>query len=101
MPLPLLRPTLLLLVIAAAASAQGPLQSVHWLEGCWQLSRGATTTTERWLAPAANQMTGDSWTLSNGAERESEKLRLFARGDTLVYEATPSGQRLTEFKTTS
>jgi hypothetical protein len=94
--------TAVLLFLPITASAQGgPLQHVRWLEGCWQLTRATSTTVERWLAPTAGVMAGDSWTLANGVERESEKLRLFARGDTLVYEATPSSQTKTEFRTTA
>lgn len=79
----------------------GPLQNVRWLEGCWQMVRGSTTTTERWMAPANDAMVGDSRTLANGAERESERLRLFAVGDTLVYESTPSSQTMARFRTTT
>ena len=94
--------TAVLLCLPITAYAQGgPLQQVRWLEGCWQLTRGTTTTVERWLAPAAGVMAGDSWTLANGVERPGETLRLFARGDTLVYEATPATQSTTEFRTTS
>jgi hypothetical protein len=99
-----MRPTLaaLLLIVPSALVAQAsPLQNVRWLEGCWQMVRGTTTTTERWLAPTNNVMTGDSRTFTNGVERESERLRLFAVGDTLVYESTPSSQAMTQFRATT
>ena len=98
-----IRTTFLLLLLATTqAAAQGtPLQNVRWLEGCWQLTRGTTTTVERWVAPAGGEMSGESWTIANGAERPGETLRLFARGDTLVYQASPAGQATTQFRTTS
>ena len=89
------------LAVAPPLAAQAaPLENLKWLQGCWELSRGTTRVVEKWSGDA-NMMTGESRMTSNGVERESEKLRLFARGDTLVYEATPSRQQTTEFKTTA
>jgi catechol 2,3-dioxygenase-like lactoylglutathione lyase family enzyme len=91
-----------LLVFPVVLGAQNtPIRNVRWLEGCWQLVRGTTTTVERWLAPVNGEMSGESWTIANGAERPGETLRLFARGDTLVYQASPAGQATTQFRTTS
>lgn len=87
--------------ISSTAAAQRSLGSLQWFVGCWEATRGTTRTIERWRAPAQNEMAGDSRTIANGADRQSEKLRLFARGDTIVYEATPSGQLRTEFRTTT
>ena len=92
---------LALVPVAAAAQPAAHLQNVRWLEGCWELTRGATRTVERWSAASGGVMTGESRSVRAGVERESEKLRLFVRGDTLVYEATPSAQRVTEFRATS
>jgi hypothetical protein len=94
--------TAALLAFPLSLSAQGtPLQNVRWLEGCWQLVRGTTTTVERWLAPANGEMAGESWTIANGSERPGEMLRLLTRGDTLIYQASPAGQATTQFRTTS
>ncbi len=91
-----------LLALPLSLGAQGtPLQNVRWLEGCWQLVRGTTTTVERWFAPSNGEMSGESWTIANGAERPGETLKLFARGDTLVYQASPAGQATTQFRTTA
>jgi hypothetical protein len=84
-----------------AAAQRGPLDDVRWLQGCWELTRGASRVVEKWTPPDGNMMLGESRMTSNGVERESEKLRLFTRGDTLVYEATPSRQQMTEFRTTA
>lgn len=43
-------------------------------------------------------MAGSGRTSINGVPRESEKLRIFFSGDTIVYEAIPSGQMLTLFR---
>jgi hypothetical protein len=77
------------------------LKDVQWLVGCWEMSRGTLRTIERWTAPTGNAMVGESRTTVSGTDRESEQLRLFSRGDTLVYESLPSGQTLTEFRLTS
>jgi Tol biopolymer transport system component len=88
---------------ALTALGQPPasLQSMHWLQGCWEMKRGAATTVERWQTASTGEMTGESRTVVNGQERESEGLRLFSRGDTLVYESTPSRQQKTEFRAIS
>ena len=43
-------------------------------------------------------MIGEAYSFVGGEERTNERLRLFAVGDTLVYAATPTGQRMTEFR---
>ena len=94
-----------LLAVAIAPSvgrAQGAvIDQVRWLAGCWEVSSGARRVIERWAPPDSGAMVGSSRTFINGAPRGSERLRLFARGDTLVYAADPSGQRPTEFASTS
>ena len=90
-----------LAITAPLGAQQGSLDDVKWLQGCWELQRGTTRVVEKWTATDGNLMLGESRTTSSGVERESEKLRLFTRGDTLVYEATPGRQRMTEFKTTA
>jgi hypothetical protein len=86
------------LLLATPAAAQRPrFEDVRWLEGCWQMTRGASRTVERWSPAAQGAMTGESRTTRDGVERESEKLRLFMSGDTLIYEATPSRQAMTRF----
>ena len=89
-----------LLVAAIPVHAQrATLAQVSWLDGCWELNAANRRVVERWTN-ADGMMTGSSRTWIGGQPRESEALRLFTRGDTLVYEALPSGQRLTEFRTT-
>ena len=52
------------------------------------------------MAPGGGAMLGASRTVVAGAMREYEHLLLSARGDTLVYTASPSGQARTEFRST-
>lgn len=79
--------------------AQRPsVETLGWLTGCWEASNATRRVVERWDAAASGEMKGSSRTTVNGAPRESERLRLFVSRDTLVYEAIPSGQALTEFR---
>src|SRR5688572_22083680 len=89
-----------LLLLAAPAAAQSPLDRLAWLGGCWRRTAGggAVTIEEQWMAPRGGAMLGVSRTVRNGAVAEYEFLRIFAAGDTLVYDALPSGQARTEFR---
>src|SRR5215212_3312748 len=96
-------PALLLpLLLAATAGAQGaaPADSLGWLAGCWQLAGGTRVVDEQWMAPRGGEMLGMSRTVSGGATREYEFLRIYARGDTLIYAARPAGQPPAEFRAT-
>ena len=53
---------------------------------------------EMWMPPAGGSMLGASRTTIAGTVRETEWLRLEARGDTLLYIAVPSGQHETTFR---
>ena len=91
--------TIALLGLASPLAAQrSPVDNMQWLAGCWERSRGQSRTIERWTAPSGGEMIGESYSNASGEERTSERLRLFAVGDTLVYAATPTGQRMTEFR---
>ena len=96
-----MRNRLLFVVLIAATpvhAQRATLAQVGWLEGCWELNAANRRVVERWTS-ADVMLVGSSRTWIGGQPRESEALRLFTRGDTLVYEALPSGQQRTEFKT--
>ena len=76
------------------------LGRMRWLAGCWELRTPQRVTLEMWMPPDGELMLGASRTVAGGVTREFEQLRLQARGDTLVYTATPSGQRETAFRST-
>ena len=93
---------LLLVVVPALSSAQSsPIDRLAWMAGCWEQRGPGRVVTEMWMPPAGGAMMGASRTVSGTTMREFEQLRIVARGDTLVYIALPSGQTLTEFKSTS
>lgn len=76
------------------------LARLRWLAGCWELRTPARVTLEMWMPPDGDLMLGASRTVAGGFTREYEQLRLQAVGDTLVYTASPSGQRETAFRGT-
>jgi hypothetical protein len=82
-----------------SAVAQARLESVRWLAACWEAVRPTSRVVERWQVSGA-ELKGDSRStvIATGRESEGERLRIYAIGDTLVYDAHPSGQARTEFK---
>lgn len=95
--------TVVVALVAGEARAQGSsLDRVAWLAGCWELRTPSRVVLEMWMPPTGDLMLGGSRTVvSGGVTREFEHLRLRARADTLVYTAIPSGQRETDFRSTS
>ena len=85
----------------AAQSASSPITRAGWLSGCWEMRVGDRYTMEMWMPPAGGTMMGASRTTRAGVVREYEQLRLHTSGDTLVYTALPSGQKMTDFKSTT
>jgi hypothetical protein len=77
-----------------------PLAPVRWLAGCWELRSGNRVTLEMWMPPAADLMLGASRTVSGGAVREFEQVRIQAKEGKLVYIAQPSGQKEASFTST-
>jgi CubicO group peptidase (beta-lactamase class C family) len=69
-----------------------------WLVGCWERTRANGALVERWTAPVDGVMSGVGMSVRDTARHINERLRLFYRGDTLIFEATPANQPMTEFK---
>lgn len=91
-----------MVVVPALSLAQSsPLDRLAWMAGCWEQRAPGRVVTEMWMAPAGGAMMGASRTISGNRAGAFEQLRIVARGDTLVYIALPSGQALTEFRSTS
>ena len=84
-----------------AQSPSSPIGHAAWLAGCWEMRVGDRLTMEMWMPPDGGTMMGASRTTRAGVVREYEQLRLHTDGDTLIYSALPSGQRLADFKSTS
>lgn len=91
----------MLVVIAVAATQSGGVDRVKWLTGCWEAATGPRIVREHWTAPANGEMQETGTTTRRDSLIESERVRLFARGGQLVYEAHPSGQSSAEFTSTT
>ncbi len=90
-------------VAAPRIGAGAETPAVHrlaWLQGCWLRESGSLVTEEHWMAPRAGTMIGMSRTTRGDRTVEWEHLRIESRGDSLLYIATPSGQRETAFHAT-
>ena len=89
------------LALFAPLPQQGRSVSDHaWLVGCWERARPNGKIIEQWSAPANGIITGIGTSVRDTLRRVNERLRLFYRGDTLIYEASPARQPMTEFKST-
>ncbi len=86
--------------VSRPAAQADRLGRQRWLAGCWELRSPRRVTLEMWMPPDGELMLGASRTVAGGVTREYEQLRLHAAGDTLVYTASPSGQRETAFRST-
>lgn len=73
---------------------------LEWMAGCWAMQSRLSSAEELWTTPAGGIMLGLSRTIRDGAATGFEHLLLLARGDTVIYRASPSGQPTTEFAAT-
>jgi hypothetical protein len=69
-----------------------------WMAGCWEQRSGTRLVEEHWLAPRGGMMLGMGRTTRGDSVVEYEHTRIYARGDTLVFAASPSGQAPAEFR---
>lgn len=90
------------LVSAGAVAADGGVEAVAWLAGCWQGDTGEPGTVEHWLAPAGGTMLGVSRTVRQGRTVGFEFMQLRQLQDgTLAFIAQPSGRPPTVFRALS
>jgi hypothetical protein len=69
------------------------LQSLAWLEGCWQGTAGRREFREQWMPLRGQMMLGVSQTLDEkGVTQDYEYLRLEVRDGAVHYVAAPSGK---------
>lgn len=88
------------ILLGSTAIAQTrSLADVQWMVGCWERTTRTGKGVELWSAPRAGMMMGVAYTVTDTSVREQEQLRIWASADTLVYEAHPSSQARTLFKT--
>lgn len=71
-----------------------------WMAGCWEQRSGASVTHESWMAPAGGAMVGMSRTVTGGAFRAWEALRIVTDSGRLAYIAQPNGRAPTAFPAT-
>lgn len=86
--------------VAQHDSADGTLDRVRWLAGCWEMQQGARTTFEMWMPPAGGVMLGASRTVAGDSVVEWERLQLWEKDGNLVYTSLPSGQTEASFMST-
>ncbi len=92
----------LIVAPSPALNAQAnSLEAVQWFSGCWERASGDRRTVERWHPPAQGVMRGVSRSFAGATETGGERLRIYSSDGTLIYEAHPSTQALTEFRATS
>lgn len=83
---------------ASAIIGAARIESVAWLQGCWESTSPQRTVEERWTGPRAGSMLGTSRTTRNGTLLEHEFITLREVDGTLTYQAQPSGQPAAEFR---
>lgn len=86
--------------IEMPAPAAATINEIAWLGGAWVGTRGtggAISIEEHWTPPLGGSMLGVSRTVSRGAMRAFEYLRVVERDGGLVYVAQPNGAKATEF----
>jgi hypothetical protein len=79
------------------AVAQARIDSVAWMQGCWQLTDGDRVVEEHWTSPKAGIMLGSGRTVRAGKLAGHEFVLLAERDGRLAYEAHPSDQPSTTF----
>lgn len=79
------------------APAGSPAEQLDWMIGEWVSEEDGAVTTERWCAGEGGALVGDNHTRAGDRVVHSETLRVEARGDALVYVASPVHQATTEF----
>ena len=83
-----------------STGAHARIESLAWLEGCWEASSPQRTVEERWTAPRAGNMLGSSRTTRSDSLLEHEFITLRELDGVLAYQAQPSGQPAAEFRST-
>lgn len=77
-----------------------------WLVGCWRMETPTRVVEEMWMPARGGVMLGIGRTVRLGTPARADSVtsfefvRLYARSDTLVFAAAPSGQPPSEFVNT-
>ena len=90
--------TLLGFAGSGAVAAEGDLEKLAWLSGCWKSQSAEAGSGEQWTPIAGGTMLGTSRTVKQGKTVEFEFMQLRYLPDrTLAFVAQPSGQSATVF----
>lgn len=95
---PIIALSLLALSGSRVAAAEGDLEKLAWLSGCWKSQSAEAGSGEQWTSIAGGTMLGISRTVRQGRTVDFEFMQLRYLADrTLVFVAQPSGQSTTVF----
>jgi hypothetical protein len=83
--------------VGAQDAAAARIDSVAWMQGCWQQKSGDRLIEENWTTPLAGAMLGTGRTVRGGKLVDHEFIVLVERDGRLAYEAYPSAQLPTTF----
>ena len=74
---------LLTLVVLATGLPPPPasLQSLAWMAGSWETTRGGASIEERWTRPSSDTLIGMSRSVAHGRSRSFEFMRIESRSD--------------------
>ena len=91
---------MLALAVPSGSRAEGPasIQSLSWLAGCWERSRGERHFDEQWMSPRGGAMLGMGRTLAGDKMTEFEHMQIREEDGHLVFTAKPSGQEEASFR---
>ncbi len=73
------------------------INKLSWLAGCWRQSSSRAVIDEQWMAPNGGMMMGAGRTVRGDSVSEYEAVRIFERGETVIYHAEPSQQQPADF----
>jgi uncharacterized protein YbjT (DUF2867 family) len=85
---------------AVAPRTATPLDALAWLAGHWLAEGSGRIQEELWLTPRGGLMLGLNREIGRSGRATFEFLRIEARGDRIVYLASPAGRPPTEFRMT-
>jgi hypothetical protein len=92
---------LIAMLLHISAIQERTIDRAAFLQGCWERRAGNRVVEEQWMQPRGGAMLGMSRTVRGDSLVEWEFLRLYERGQELVYAAQPARQPPAEFTSTS
>ena len=78
-------------------AAPASIETVRWLQGCWQSGSADRVVEEYWTAPRGKSMLGMGRTVRGDTLVEYESVLIQEQDGRLAYKARPSGQPAATF----